>query len=125
MAKPAKTFQDLVVSQKAHKLVLSVYKVTARFPRVEVYGLAAQFRRAAVSVAANIAEGFKRKHRTEKVRFFNIAHASLEEYRYYLLLSKDLGYNSGSGIDGLAEEVSKLLQGYSDSISASIDNSDS
>jgi len=57
---PAKNFTDLIVWQKAHKFVLDVYLYTAKFPREEIYALTSQFRRAAVSIAANIAEGFKR-----------------------------------------------------------------
>ena len=58
---PAKTFQDLIVWQKAHKFVLSAYRFSEGFPQKEQYGLTSQFRRAAVSIAANIAEGFKKK----------------------------------------------------------------
>jgi len=61
MKKPAKTFKDLIVWQKAHKFVLSVYKATINFPKYEVYGLTSQFRRAAVSIPANITEGFNKE----------------------------------------------------------------
>jgi four helix bundle protein len=61
MRQPARTFQDLIVWQKAHGFVLSVYKFTELFPKSEIYGLTSQFRRAAISIAANIAEGFKKK----------------------------------------------------------------
>jgi len=69
----AKTFQDLIVWQKAHKFVLSVYKSTEDFPNREIYGLTSQFRRAAVSIPANIAEGFRKKGKPDKFRFMNIA----------------------------------------------------
>ncbi len=59
--KPAKTFQDLVVWQKAHQLVLSVYRFSKDFPKSEIYGLTSQIRRSAISIPANIAEGFKKK----------------------------------------------------------------
>jgi four helix bundle protein len=88
----AKTFRDLRVWQKAHEFVLGVYRFSEGFPRVETYGLTAQLRRAAVSVPANIAEGFRRRGKPDKVRFLNIAQASLEECRYYLILAKDLNY---------------------------------
>jgi four helix bundle protein len=112
----AKTFQDLIVWQKAHKLVLSVYKSTENFPSKEVYGLTAQFRRAAISVAANIAEGFRKSGRADKHRFMNIAQASLEECRYYIILALDLGYMKSDGIIAQLEEVSKLLNGYAKAI---------
>lgn len=63
---PAKTFQDLVVWQKAHQFVLGGYKLSQSFPRDEIYGLTSQFRRAAVSIAANIAEGFKKRGQSDK-----------------------------------------------------------
>lgn len=92
MRKPAKTFEDLLVWQKAHRLVLEIYKTTQTFPKVESYGLTAQFRRAAVSIPANIAEGFTRKTKPEKARFMNIAQGSLEECRYYMIVANDLEY---------------------------------
>ena len=80
--KPAQNFQDLIVWQKAHQLVLSVYRLTNLFPKKEIFGLTSQLKRAAVSVPANIAEGFKRRRKLDKARFMNIAQASLEECRY-------------------------------------------
>lgn len=71
--------------------MLDIYKLSQGFPREEMYGLTSQFRRAAISVAANIAEGFKKRGQSDKARFLNIAHGSLEECRYYLILSADLG----------------------------------
>ena len=93
---PARTFRDLVVWQKAHALVLAVYSLTAGFPRHETYGLSMQLRRAAVSIPANIAEGFRRRGKQHKARFMNIAEGSLEECRYYLILTQDLGYGGRS-----------------------------
>jgi four helix bundle protein len=116
---PARNFQDLIVWQKAHRLVLGVYKTSKNFPREEIYGLTSQFRRAAVSVAANIAEGFKKRGRADKIRFMNIAEGSLEECRYYLILARDLGYGDPSPLLGQLEEVSKLLGSYSAAIRAS------
>lgn len=112
MGVPARSFQELIVWQKAHQLVLDVYKTTASFPQTEMYGLSTQFRRAAVSIPANIAEGFRRKGQADKVRFLNIAEGSLEECRYYVILSKDLGYAETEGIKVQMEEVSKLLCAY-------------
>lgn len=108
---------DLVVWQRAHLFVLEVYKYSSDFPKQETYGLTSQLRRAAVSVPANVAEGFKRKGNAEKIRFYNIAQASLEETRYFLILSKDLNYGSNDAIQHLAEEISKLLSGLIKSIS--------
>lgn len=116
MRQPAKTFQDLIVWQKAHQFVLLVYQFTSQLPKSEIYGLTSQFRRAAISIAANIAEGFKKKGATDKVRFMNIAQGSLEECRYYLILSKDLDYGDTSGLMLQLEEVSRLLTSYANSI---------
>ena len=112
----AKTFKDLLVWQRAHKFVLLTYKYTARFPKTEVYGLTSQFRRASVSIAANIAEGFKKRGRKDKARFMNIAHGSLEECRYYIILSKDLNYGNTNELEAILEEVSRMLTSYAQAI---------
>jgi four helix bundle protein len=119
MRKPAKIFQDLIVWQKSYEFVIEIYKLTKEFPKSEIYGLSSQSRRSAVSIPANIAEGFKRKSKTEKARFMNIAQASLEELRCYLLLARDLGYGDTSQLLLQVEEVSKLLEAYCNSILAS------
>jgi len=116
MRKPAKTFEGLIVWQKAHQFVLNVYKYTSAFPREEVYGLTSQFRRAAISIAANIAEGFKKRGKKDKVRFLNIAQGSAEECRYYLILSRDLNYGANTELTAQLSEVSKLLESYSSAI---------
>ncbi len=113
---PAKAFTDLIVWQKAHAFTLGIYRLTNTFPRHEMFGLTSQMRRAAVSVPANIAEGFKKKGEMDKVRFLNIAHGSLEECRYYLILAADLGYSDTSVLMGEIEEISRLLGGYSSAI---------
>ena len=87
---PSKSFRDLIVWQKAHNLVLSVYKYSESFPSKEVFGLTSQLRRSIVSVPANIAEGVKKRGKPDKVRFMNIAQGSLEESIYYLILANDL-----------------------------------
>jgi len=115
----ARTFQDLVVWRKAHELVLAVYSFTADFPKQETYGLALQMRRAAVSVPANIAEGFRRRGKADKARYMNMAEASLEESRYYLILAKDLGYGDTSSLTTSLEEVSRMLNAYASAILAS------
>lgn len=116
MREPAKTFEDLVVWQKAHEFVLAVYCLTRNFPKSEVYGLSSQFRRAAVSVASNIAEGFRKRGKADKLRFLNIAQGSLEESRYYLILARDLDYGDVTESQTTLVEVSKLLEAYSKSI---------
>ncbi len=113
---PARSFEDLIVWQKAHQFVLLAYRATDLFPRRETYGLSSQLRRAAISIPANIAEGFKKKSRADKVRFMNIAQGSVEECRYYLILSADLGYGDCSESASLLGEVSRLLESYSSAI---------
>ena len=110
--KPAKSFQELIVWQKAHNLVLMIYRLSGTFPQKEIYGITSQMRRAAVSVPANIAEGFKKRSHADKARFINIAQGSLEECRYHLILSKDLGFGDCQDIISKLEEVSKLLNSY-------------
>jgi four helix bundle protein len=109
---PTKSFKDLLAWQKAHQFVLSVYALTKSFPDHELYGVTSQLRRAAVSIAANIAEGYRKNRKADKLRYFNIAQGSLEECRYYLLLAEDLKYASPGFLDGRLEEVIKLLNGY-------------
>jgi four helix bundle protein len=116
---PARSFRDLVVWQKAHALVLGVYRYTESFPKREKYGLAHQLRRAAVSIPANIAEGFAKRSQAEKARFLNIAEGSVEECRYYLILSQDLGYGQSESLMSALEETSKLLNAYARAIMAS------
>ena len=113
---PAKDFRDLIVWQEAHQYVLSTYHFSDSFPKKEIYGLTSQMRRSAISIPATIAEGFKKKTRPDKVRYMNIAQASLEECRYYLILSKDLGYGDTLQLMSQLEEVSKLLEAYTASI---------
>jgi four helix bundle protein len=90
----AKTFRDLLVWQKVHAFVLAIYKMTAAFPGREIYGLTSQMRRAAVFNAANIAQGFVKRGKADKARFMNVTEGSIEESRYYLILSEDLGCGS-------------------------------
>ena len=83
ISKPARTFQDLLVWQKAHQFVLGVYALTTAFPKQETYGLSLQMRRASVSIPANVAEGFRRRGKADKARFMNMADGSVEECRYF------------------------------------------
>ena len=86
------SFQDLLAWQAAHAFVLEIYNTTALFPQHERFALSPQFERAAVSIAANIAEGYRKMSKADKLRFLNIAQGSLEECRYYIILSKDIRY---------------------------------
>ena len=109
------SFKDVLAWQKAHAFVLLVYKKTKSFPSYERYALCSQFERAAVSIAANIAEGYKKEGMADKLRFMNIAQGSLEECRYYILLSKDLEYITLEDYNMLnlsIEETSRLLTAY-------------
>ncbi len=108
-----KTFQDLVVWERGHELVLEIYKITKEFPDEEKFGLITQIRRSAVSVCANIAEGYK-KTTKDFLRFLDIAQGSLEETKYHLILSKDLEYYSFQQfvrLSELADQVGKMLNG--------------
>ncbi|MBI5086816.1 MAG: four helix bundle protein [Acidobacteria bacterium] len=116
MKATARRFEDLVVWQKAHQFVLGAYRLSRGFPRSETYGLSSQLRRAAVSIAANIAEGFKKRGKADKLRFYNIAQGSIEESRYYLILARDLEYADVSEPNQLLEETSKLLEAYSQAL---------
>ncbi len=115
--KKIKTFQDLEVWKASHRLALAVYKATSIFPRDEIYGLTSQMRRASVSVAANIAEGFSRRSNLDKVHFYNMAQSSLHEVKYYLILSQDLGYiDSKFTLWHTAEHIGKMLYRLIESI---------
>ncbi|MEN8141597.1 MAG: four helix bundle protein [Thermodesulfobacteriota bacterium] len=108
----AKSFRDLRVWQKAHEFVLLVYDVRARFPLEERFTLTSQVRRAAISIPANIAEGFRKNGVKDKLRYDNIAQGSLEECRYYLILIKDLRYAEVDLLRTALEDASRLLNAY-------------
>ena len=110
-----KRFTELKVWQKAHWLVLLIYKLTNKFPPEEKFGLSVQMRRAAVSVASNIAEGFRRYHNKVSGNFYDISDGSLEELKYQTFLSKDLKYINIQEYNqalALSEEVSKMLRSW-------------
>jgi four helix bundle protein len=88
-----------------------VYRLTAAFPKVEIYGLTSQVRRSMVSVPGNIAEGFRKRGLLDKARYMNIAEASLEESRYYMILGRDLGYHQDETI---LPEIEELLGNITD-----------
>ena len=108
-------FEELDTWKKAHEFVLKVYRITGEFPKTEIYGLSSQMRRAAYSIPANIAEGFKKRSKADKIRFLNISQGSLEETRYYLILSRDLGYATEAQITQMQaqiREVGMMLDSY-------------
>lgn len=112
-------FEQVIAWQKAHRFVLLVYNYSSNFPNVEKYALCSQFQRAATSIAANIAEGYKKKSVNDKLRFFNISQGSIEECRYYTILARDLEYINNYEFCELRnslEEVSKVLNAYCRSI---------
>jgi len=116
----SKKFTELIVWQKAHRLVLEVYKTTKRFPKEEVYGLTSQIRRASVSIPANIVEGYRRKGKADKAKFFNVSQGSLEEVKYFLILTNDLDYIKENHLESLTEEMGKLLDSYMKKILSSV-----
>jgi four helix bundle protein len=117
-----KSFRDLLIWQKSHKLVIEIYKLTDQLPKEEIFGLTSQIRRSAVSIPANIAEGFARTGIKDKLRFYNIAAGSLNELGYYLILIKDLGFVETTELIGKAEEVGRMLSGYVKSVQKVIES---
>ena len=103
-------FQDLKVWQRSHALALDIYRLTAKFPPEERFGLTSQLRRAAVSVPTNIAEGSKRKSGHDYARFLNIAEGSIAEVEYLMLLSRDLGFAPEKAIAKLLSEASEIAR---------------
>lgn len=116
---PARSFQELVVSQKSHSLVLRVYKLTSVFPKHELFGLTSQMRRAAVSVPANIAEAFSKRTKPDKARVLNISQSSLEELRYYFILAGDLNYLTPEQQRTELDDVARMLGAYTRSVHSS------
>ena len=103
-----KDFRELKVWQKAHQLTLAVYRITAAFPREELYGLTSQLRRACSSIAANLAEGCGRNGDAEFARFCSIAMGSASELEYHLLLAKDLKLIKTADYQDLDQRATEL-----------------
>ena len=113
--KPTFSFEEIIAWQKAHAFTVLVYRLTREFPQDELFGLTSQFRRAAVSIEANIAEGYKKLSKADKLRFLNISEGSLAECRNYIILSKDLEYINDEQYREMCsaiEEASRLLTSY-------------
>ncbi len=112
-------FYDLDAWKKAHRLTLEIYKITKSFPKEEIFGITSQLRRAASSVAANIAEGFDRHHFADKARFYYQSRGSAAEVQSFLLLAKDLHLIDVPicrELGVLAQETGKLINGLIRSI---------
>jgi four helix bundle protein len=106
------SFRDLVVWQRAIQMSVAVYKLTALFPKEETYGLSSQLRRAGVSVASNIAEGYARSSRGEYKQFLGMARGSNSEVQTQLVIARELGFGSPQALDnaeGLSNEVGKMM----------------
>lgn len=107
-------FKKLTVWLKSHKLVLEIYRITKNYPKEELFCLVSQMRRAMLSVPANIAEGSKRKTKKDRQHFLSMAETSLEEVKYYLLVSYELTYISkeeGEALTEQAREIGRMLNG--------------
>jgi len=117
-------WSDLEVWKKSHSLVLKIYQLTASYPKAETYALIDQLRRAAYSVPTNIVEGQSRNTTKEYRSFLYNARGSVEEVRYFLLLSRDLGYidqDIYKTIESEYETVSKMLNGLIKSLKRNMD----
>jgi four helix bundle protein len=116
-----KSFTDLIVWQEAHKLALEIYKITKNFPKEETYSLTDQMKRCSISISSNIAEGFSRQGKKEKIQFYFTAKGSLTELQNQLLLAKDVKYLRLESFKSLAEQtvtVHKLMNGLVKSANA-------
>ncbi|MDF1526822.1 MAG: four helix bundle protein [bacterium] len=108
-------------SDHPNHFVLNTYEFTEHFPRTEVYGLTVQLKRAVISIAANIAEGFRKRSKAETHRYMEIAHSSLENCQYYLILARDLGYGEKAELDCLLTEISKMLFSYKSALKRNVE----
>ena len=116
MADKSQSFRDVVVWQKAHALTLAIYRLTESFPKHEMFVLTSQLRRAALSIPSNFVEGFRKRTKPEKLRFYNIAQGSADECLYQLILAHDLRYAETAALQADLEEVSRLLQSYANAV---------
>lgn len=105
-----KSFRELEVWQKAHHLVLDIYRVTYSFPKEERFGIVSQLRHAAYSIPASIAEGFGRRSTKELLQCLTIANGSLEEVRYFIFLSSDLNYLPKGKVQRLEQQLNSVAQ---------------
>jgi len=117
---PTSSFEQLLVWQKSHQFVLDIYQMTQHFPDCEKFGLTSQFRRAAVSIPANIVEGYGKRSSADKARFFDIAQGSLNECRYYLRFAADLGYAKTEQHFTQINEIGRMLHSYTKKVLSSV-----
>jgi len=112
--KKIRDFTDLNAWSEGHKLVIAIYKESKKFPKDEKFGLISQIRRAVVSVTSNIAEGFSRKSKNDKLRFYVMAQSSLTEVQNQLIIAKDIQYLNNDSFNDLSDQsikVHKILTG--------------
>ena len=108
---PTHDFTQLDVWKKAHQITLMTYRLTAGFPRAEIFRLTDQACKSSASVATNISEGYGRRSPGEKMRFYNIAEGSLQELKYQFILARDLGYVRDAGpVFDLIRDVEMMLR---------------
>ena len=112
MADSSQSFRDVLVWQKAHAFTLSIYRLTDAFPKSEIFALTSQLRRASGSIPANFVEGFRKRTKPDKLRYYNTAQGSADECLYHLILAHDLNYADTLPHQADIEEVSRLLQAY-------------
>jgi four helix bundle protein len=115
-------FKQLKVWRKAHEMTLQTYRLTAGFPKEEMYGLTSQLRRSAASIGANIAEGCGRRSDGEMCRFLQIARGSASEIEYHILLARDLHFLAEKDFETLtrqADELQRMLTGLMQSVRSS------
>ena len=109
------SFDTLIVWKKSNELTLKIYQITKTFPKEEIFGITSQIRRAAYSIPSNIVEGRTKSTIAHRLSFVSHSIGSLEEVKYFLLLSKDLNYitiETYLKLVPFLEEVGKLLNGY-------------
>lgn len=119
-----KSYRDLIAWQRAMDFVTSVYQATAKFPRDEIYGLASQLRRSAVSIPSNIAEGHGRQTTRDFINFLSIAYGSLNEAQTQVLIANRLGYLNSDEcreLESRSSEVGRLINGLSRSLSEKLE----
>ena len=112
MPDKSQSFREVLVWQKAHAFALALYRATEVFPKHELFALTSQLRRAAASVPSNFVEGFRKRTKPDKLRFYNIAQGSADECLYQLIPAHDLHYAGTATLQTDLEEISRLLQGY-------------
>ena len=113
------SFRDLVVWQRAIQMTVAVYKMTATFPKEEQFGLTSQLRRASISIASNVAEGYGRNSRGEYQQFLGIGRGSCCEVETQIVIAKELGFGNSEAVrraEGLNMEVGKMLRALLESL---------